>query len=90
MKKYVIERLVDGIGKSDEKGLNDIARTSNDALSKLHPRVQWLESFVTTDKTFCIYIAEDEAAIREHARLSGFPANIITQVTAVIDPATER
>ena len=52
------------------------------------PRIQWQESYVTDDKTFCIYLAEDEAVIREHARLSGFPANVITEVKAVIDPAT--
>ena len=61
---------------------------SNAALAKLRPRIQWQESFVTGDKTFCIYLAEDEAVIREHARLSGFPANVITEVKAVIDPAT--
>jgi hypothetical protein len=90
MKKYVIERLVNGIGNNDESGLSAVAHQSNGALSKLQPRIQWLESFVTGDKTFCIYLAENEAVIREHARLSGFPANIITEVTAVIDPSTAR
>ena len=88
MKRYVIERNVNGIGGKDQKGLSAVAGQSNDALSKLRPRIQWQESFVTGDKTFCIYLAEDEAVIREHARLSGFPANIITEVKAVIDPAT--
>ncbi len=88
MKKYVIERDVAGVGKNDANGLSGIAGQSNAALAKLRPRIQWQESFVTADKTFCIYLAEDEAVIREHARLSGFPANIITEVTAVIDPAT--
>ncbi len=88
MKKYVIERSVNGIGKNDQKGYSGIAHQSNDALAKLRPRIQWQESYVTGDKTFCIYLAEDEAVIREHARLSGFPANIITEVRAVIDPAT--
>jgi site-specific DNA-cytosine methylase len=88
MKKYVIERIVTGIGNNDQKGLSGIAHTSNNALAKLRPRIQWQESYVTGDKTFCIYLADDEAVIREHARLSGFPANIITEVTAVIDPAT--
>ena len=88
MKKYVIERNVSGVGKSAQKGLSGIAHQSNEALAKLRPRIQWQESFVTADKTFCIYLAEDEAVIREHARLSGFPANIITEVKAVIDPAT--
>jgi hypothetical protein len=88
MKKYVIERNVTGIGKNDQKGLSGISHTSNNALAKLTPRIQWQMSFVAADKTFCIYLAEDEAAIREHARLSGFPANIITEIKAVIDPAT--
>jgi hypothetical protein len=90
MKKFVIERGVPGIGASDEKGLSAIAHQSNGALAKLGPKIQWLESYVTGDKTFCIYLAVDEAAIREHARLSGFPANVITEVVAVIDPATAR
>ena len=72
----------------DQKDLSAVARQSNDALAKLGPRIQWQESYVTDDKTFCIYLAEDEAVIREHARLSGFPANVITEVKAVIDPAT--
>jgi hypothetical protein len=88
MKKYVIERGVPGIGASDQKGLRDIARQSNEALSKLAPRVQWQETYVAGDKTFCVYLAEGEAVIREHSRLSGFPADIITEVKAVIDPAT--
>jgi hypothetical protein len=88
MKKYVIERSVTGIGQNDRKGLSGIAHQSNDALAKLRPRIQWQESYVAADKTFCIYLAEDEAVIREHARLSGFPANVITEVKAVIDPTT--
>ena len=88
MKKYVIERVVAGIGASDQKGLSAVAHQSNDALAKLRPRIQWQESYVTGDKTFCIYLADDEAVIREHARLSGFPANVITEVKAVIDPST--
>ncbi len=88
MKKYLIERDVKGIGSSDQKGLSDIAHKSNDALNKLKPRIQWQETFITDDKTYCVYLAEDEAAIREHARLSGFPADAISEVRAVIDPAT--
>ena len=88
MKKFIIERGVTGIGAKDQKGLSAVANQSNQALAKLSPRIQWQESFVTDDKTFCIYLAEDEAVIREHARLSGFPANVITEVRAVIDPAT--
>ncbi len=88
MKKYVIERGVKGIGSSDQAGLSNIAHKSNDALNKLKPRIQWQETFITDNKTYCVYLAEDEAAIREHARLSGFPADSISEVRAVIDPAT--
>jgi Protein of unknown function (DUF4242) len=88
MKKYVIERGVPGIGAMDRKGFSNVAHQSNDALAKLKPRIQWQESYVTGDKTYCIYLADDEAVIREHARLSGFPAHVITEVMAVIDPAT--
>jgi hypothetical protein len=62
--------------------------TSNEALAKLSPRIKWLESYVTAEKTFCIYEAEDEAVIQEHAELSGFPANVITQIGGMIDPST--
>jgi hypothetical protein len=88
MKKYLIEREIPGVGALGPADLEGAAKTSNSALCQLGPRVQWLESFVTQDKTFCIYLAEDEAVIHEHARLSGFPANRVTEITGVIDPAT--
>jgi hypothetical protein len=89
MKKYIIERDIPGVDKLDGEQLKGAAKTSNDALAELGPRrVQWVESFVTPDKTFCVYLAEDEAAIREHARLSGFPATRITPVEGMISPAT--
>lgn len=88
MKKYLIERDIPGVGALTHAELQGAAQTSNGALCQLGPRVQWLESFVTPDKTFCIYLAEDEAVIHEHARLSGFPATRITEITGVIDPAT--
>lgn len=90
MKKYVIERDIPGVGQMGPSDLSGAAKTSNTALSQLAPKVQWQQSYVTKDKTFCIYLAENEDAIREHARLSGFPANKITEVTGVIDPATAR
>ena len=68
--------------------LRGAAATSNAALAKLSPRVQWVQSFVTADKTFCLYLAEDEAAVREHAELSGFPANRIAEIKTTIDPTT--
>jgi hypothetical protein len=88
MKKYLIEREIPGVGAFDAGQLQGAAKTSNAALCQLGPKVQWLESFVTQDKTFCLYLAEDEAVIREHAQLSGFPANRITEVRGIIDPAT--
>ena len=88
MKKYVIERAIPGVDKLGGAELKGAAATSNGALAQLAPRVQWLESFVAADKTFCIYLAEDEAAIEDHARLSGFPATRITEVVRMIDPTT--
>jgi hypothetical protein len=88
MRKFMIEREIDGVGKLDSCALSDAARTSNKALAELAPRVQWQQSYVTGDKTFCVYLAEDEQVIREHAALSGFPANRITEITTVIDPST--
>ena len=88
MKRYVIEREIPGVGKLNAGQLKDVAVTSNAALSKLHGEVQWVESFVVDDKTFCIYLAESEAAVREHAKLSGFPATRITETRALITPMT--
>ena len=88
LKRYVIERDIPNIGASSEQDLSGAAATSNSALAKLAPRVQWEHSYVTSEKTFCVYLAEDESAIREHAKLSGFPASIITEVKAIIDPTT--
>lgn len=87
--KFVIEREVPGIGAGTEKDLAQASGVSNRALDQLQG-IQWQHSYVTADKTFCIYLAESEEKIREHARLSGFPANKVTKVTAMIDPAAER
>lgn len=88
LKRYVIERDIPAVGAFTGAQLKDAACTSNDALAKLAPRVQWEHSYVAGDKTFCIYLAEDEAAIRDHARLSGFPASKITPIRGIIDPTT--
>jgi hypothetical protein len=88
MKKYLIERNIPGVDKMTGEQLKGAAATSNAALAKLGPKVQWVQSFVAQDKTFCVYLAEDESAIHEHARMSGFPANRITQLTGAIDPTT--
>lgn len=90
MRKFVIERKIEGVGSLNQEQLGGAAATSNDALGKLAPKVQWVQSYVTADRTFCIYLAEAEDVIHEHARLSGFPATRIYEVANVIDPATDR
>jgi hypothetical protein len=86
MKRYVIEREVPGIGSLTGQQLSEAARKSCDALEKLGTDVQWIESFVAADKTFCIYLAKDEATVQKHAQTSGFPANIVTEVRSMLDP----
>ena len=90
MKKFIIEREIPGVGDMNREELKGAAKASNDALDKLAPKVQWLESYVTSSKTFCIYLAENEDAINKHAELSGFPANTITEVSQIIDPTTSN
>jgi hypothetical protein len=88
MKRYVIEREINGVGNLDDDGLRNAAATSCEALDKLQGKVEWEHSYVADDKTFCVYLAEDEEAVQEHARLSGFPANHITEVKRIMDPST--
>lgn len=88
MHRFVIERDIPSVGSFDPGQLRDASATSNTALSKLAPRVQWEHSYVANNKTFCIYLAEDEAAIHEHAKLSGFPVSRITPIFSIIDPTT--
>jgi hypothetical protein len=88
MKRFVIERELPGVGKMTGEELKGAATKSNGALAELEGKAQWIQSFVADDKTFCIYLAEDETAVREHARISGFPANKITEVRGTIDPLT--
>jgi len=88
MQRFVIERDIPSVGSFDRGQLRDASKTSNAALSKLAPRVQWEHSYVANNKTFCIYLADDEAAIHEHAKLSGFPASRITPISSIIDPTT--
>jgi hypothetical protein len=84
----MIERSLPNIGIATPEDLKAAAIRSNQALAELAPDIQWVESYVATDKTFCIYIATDETMIRKHAELSGFPATTITEVSKVIDPTT--
>lgn len=88
MPKYVIERDIPALGKYSPTQLSEASRTSCNALQKLAPRVQWVQSYVTDDRLYCIYIAANEEAVREHARISGFPANRISEVRGIIDPVT--
>jgi hypothetical protein len=88
MKRYVIERELPGVGAMNGEELKGAAATSNQALAELAGRAQWVHSFVADDKTFCIYLADSEAAVQEHARISGFPANKVTEVRNIIDPLT--
>lgn len=87
LKKYMIERDIEGVGSFSDTDLGVATQTSNKALSALDG-AQWVQSYVTADKTFCVYLAENEDVIREHARISGFPASKITEVSVVIDPTT--
>jgi hypothetical protein len=88
MKRYVIERALPRVGQMVQDELKGAAATSNAALGQLAGKAQWVQSFVADDKTFCIYLAENEEAVKEHARISGFPATEITEVRAIIDPMT--
>ncbi|MDQ8697506.1 DUF4242 domain-containing protein [Hyphomicrobium sp. LHD-15] len=90
MKRYVIERDIAGVGKLPPQEMGQAAAKSNDALAELGAKVQWVQSFVAENKTFCVYLAENEAAVHEHARISGFPANKVTEITGIIDPMTAR
>ena len=88
MKRYLIERNIPGVGGLNREQLKDASATSNAALAKLAGKVQWVQSYVVDDQTFCVYLAEHEAAVHEHAKLSGFPANKVTEVRTVIEPMT--
>jgi Protein of unknown function (DUF4242) len=88
MKRYVIERNIAGVGQLNCEQLKGAATTSNAALAKLSGAVQWMQSFVADDKTFCIYLADNESLVHEHAKLSGFPASKVTEVRGIIDPMT--
>jgi hypothetical protein len=90
MKKFVIERKIDGVGRLTGPELSGAAATSNKALAQLAPKVQWVHSYVAADRTFCIYLAEDESHVYEHARISGFPATRVYEALTMIDPTTEQ
>jgi len=88
MPKYIIERDIPGAGELAYRELQNISEKSCGVLCELGPKIQWVESYVTDDKVYCIYIAPNEEMIREHAEKGGFPANRISQIRTVIDPTT--
>lgn len=88
MPKYVIERTLPGAGELTAAELKGISEKSNGVLKKMGPEIQWLESYVTDNKVYCVYIAADEAAVRKHAEMGEFPIDKVEQVRNVIDPTT--
>ena len=88
MPRFVIEREIPGAGKRSPQELRGISQKSCEVLRELGPDVQWVESYVTDDKVYCVYVAPSEEAIREHARRGGFPANRISAIRRMIDPTT--
>ena len=90
VRRFIIEREIPKVGTLDREQLRGAAAKSNSVLQELGPDIQWVQSYVTDDKIFCIYLAANEGIIRRHAEMSGFPASKITEVRKVIDPTTER
>jgi hypothetical protein len=88
MPKYVIERELPGAGSLTADELHAISAKSNQVLADMGPRAKWLQSYVTTDKIYCVYVADNEAAVRQHAVAGGFPANTISRVSTMIDPSS--
>ena len=90
MPKFVIEREIPGAGKLSKTDLHAISQKSCSVLSSMGPKIQWLHSYVTDDKIYCVYIAPDEATVREHATKGGFPANKVSRIATMIDPTTSE
>jgi hypothetical protein len=88
MPKFLIERELSGAGNLSGTQLQEISQTSCDVLQKMGPEIQWIQSYVTGDKIYCVYIAPNEEMIREHAKQGGFPANRVSEIKSVIDPTT--
>ena len=88
MKRYVIERHIPGVGSLSQIQLKELAAVSNGAVAKLAGTVQWVQSYIAADNTFCVYLGEGEESVREHSRLAGFPITRVNEVVTVIDPLT--
>ncbi len=89
LRRFIIEREIPNVGTFEREQLRKAAGKSNEVLRQLGPDIQWIESYVAENKTFCVYLAKDEAIIRKHAEISGFPATKVTEVKKMIDPTTE-
>jgi len=90
MRRYMIEREIPEVGTLEREQLQAASAKSNEALAALAPDIQWVESFVASDRTFCVYLAKNEDVIRKHSEISGFPANRIVEISKKIDPTTAR
>jgi len=90
MPQYVIEREIPGAGQLTDEQLREVSLKSLESLGQLGPQIQWLHSYVTEDKVYCVYLAPDEATVREHARLTGIPANRVSAVRRLLDPINVR
>ena len=88
MPKFVIEREIPGAGKLSQQELQAISQKSCGVLNSMGPQIQWVQSFVTDEKIYCVYVAPDAETVREHARKGGFPANVVSRVRTIIDPTT--
>ena len=90
MPKYIIERDIPGIGSAEREQLREAAKKSNEVLRQMGPSIQWIETYVAGEKTFCVYLADNEELIHKHAKISGFPATKVTEIRKMIAPTTEQ
>jgi hypothetical protein len=90
LRRFIIERDIPAVGSLDREQLRGAATKSNEVLRQLGPDIQWVESYVANDKTFCVYLANDVGIIHKHAEVSGFPATKVTEISKMIDPTTEK
>ncbi len=90
MPKYLIEREIPNAGKLSKEQLKGISQTSCNVLNKMGPQIQWVQSYVAEDKIYCVYIAPNKEMVLEHAKQGGFPANVVTEVSSIIDPTTSE
>jgi hypothetical protein len=90
LRKFIIERDIPGAGTLEREQLRGAAAKSNEVLRQLGPDIQWVDSYVAANKTYCVYLAKDEEIIKKHAEISGFPATKITEIRKMIDPTTEH